>query len=66
MSFISLCSKPKNQKARRALEYKAPKLIENCKTAMFIRGSRSSQLVTQTLVDLVSRYMWSILLYKFT
>ena len=50
--------KPKNQRVKRALDDRAPKLIENEKTAMFIRGGRTSETVTQVLKDLVSIYKY--------
>lgn len=46
-------SKPKNQRVKRALEHREPKLIENVKNAMFIRGGNTSEVVTQTLKELV-------------
>ena len=44
----------KTHKGRRFLEAREPKLIENAKTTMFIRGGRTSEIVTQALKDLVS------------
>ncbi|XP_033125675.1 ribosome production factor 2 homolog [Anneissia japonica] len=44
--------KPKNQRTKRALEHRAPKLIEKTKTAMFVRGGRTSERVTQVLKEL--------------
>ena len=52
MPFL-ISSKPKNQRVKRALEERAPKLVENEKSAMFIRGGRTSETVTQVLKDLV-------------
>lgn len=49
-----LCSKPKNQRVKRALEDRAPKLVENSKKAMFIRGGKVSELVSQAMKELVS------------
>ena len=54
MVFILLtCSKPKNQRSKRALEKRGPKLIENPKRAMFVRGGRISQTITNVMTDLV-------------
>ena len=39
---------------KRALEARAPKLIENTKSALFIRGGHTSTIVTQALKDVVS------------
>ncbi len=44
----------KTHKGRRFLEAREPKLNENTKTTMFIRGGRTSEIVTQALKDLVS------------
>ena len=46
-------SKPKNQRAKRALEKREPKIVENDKIAMFIKGGRTSEIITQVLKDLV-------------
>ncbi|XP_048577610.1 ribosome production factor 2 homolog isoform X2 [Nematostella vectensis] len=45
-------SKPKTQKGKRVIENRSAKVVENTKTAMFIRGGRTSELVTQVLKDL--------------
>ncbi|XP_028413519.1 ribosome production factor 2 homolog [Dendronephthya gigantea] len=42
----------KTHKGRRLLDAKEPKLVENSKTTMFIRGGRTSETVTQALKDL--------------
>ncbi|CAB3996792.1 ribosome production factor 2 homolog [Paramuricea clavata] len=42
----------KTHKGRRFLEAREPKLVENTKTTMFIRGGRTSEKVTQALKDL--------------
>lgn len=44
--------KPKNQRVKRALEKRDPKVTENTKTAMFIRGGRTSELITQSLKEI--------------
>jgi len=46
--------KPTNPRALRAWKDRQPKVYENTKKAMFIRGHKSSQIVTQTLKDLTS------------
>jgi len=46
--------KPKNQRVKRALEKRDSKLIENDKTALFIKGGHTSETVTQVLKDLYS------------
>lgn len=47
----------KTPKGRRFLEAREPKLVENTKTTMFIRGGRTSEIVTQALKDLVSNVL---------
>ncbi|RKU43803.1 rRNA-binding ribosome biosynthesis protein rpf2 [Coniochaeta pulveracea] len=49
--------KPKNARSKRALEKRAPKAIENPKTALFLRGTTCSQLVQDALSDLHSLRM---------
>ena len=46
--------RPKTQRGKRALGERAPKVVENTKTALFLRGGRTSELVTQAMKDLVS------------
>ena len=46
--------KAKNQRVKRALVNKEPKIYENDKRAMFIRGGRTTETITQALKDLVS------------
>ncbi|BFZ62179.1 rRNA-binding ribosome biosynthesis protein rpf2 [Saitoella coloradoensis] len=47
-------SKPKNARAKRALAQREPKLVENAKKAIFIRGSTASGLVQTAMADLYS------------
>lgn len=44
--------KAKNQRVKRALEKKEPKVHENTKNAIFIKGGRTSETVTQALKDM--------------
>ncbi|KAI0152137.1 Brix-domain-containing protein [Hypoxylon sp. NC0597] len=46
--------KPRNARSKRALEKKAPKIVENPKTALFLRGTTCSQVVQDALTDLYS------------
>uniref|UniRef100_A0A4W3J2P8 Ribosome production factor 2 homolog n=1 Tax=Callorhinchus milii TaxID=7868 RepID=A0A4W3J2P8_CALMI len=45
---------PKSRRAKRFLENRAPKLIENIKNAMLIKGGNTNETVTQALKDIVS------------
>jgi ribosome production factor 2 len=47
-----LSRKPRNARSKRALDKKAPKPIENPKTALFLRGTTCSQIVQDALTDL--------------
>ncbi|KAJ7363663.1 rRNA-binding ribosome biosynthesis protein rpf2 [Desmophyllum pertusum] len=44
--------RPKTHRGKRAVEQRASKDVENTKTAMFIRGGRTSEMVTQAMKDL--------------
>lgn len=44
--------RPKTQRGKRALEQRAPKNVENTKTALFLRGGKTSELVTQAMKDI--------------
>ncbi|AGO12689.1 AaceriADR215Cp [[Ashbya] aceris (nom. inval.)] len=44
--------KPKNARAKRALDKKEPKLVENVKQALLIPGQTSNQLLHDVMVDL--------------
>ncbi|KAI2464575.1 Brix-domain-containing protein [Annulohypoxylon bovei var. microspora] len=46
--------KPRNARSKRALEKKAPKVVENPKTALFLRGTTCSQIAQDALTDLYS------------
>jgi ribosome production factor 2 len=46
--------KPKNARSKRALEKKAPKIVENPKSTLFLRGTTCSQIVQDALADLHS------------
>lgn len=47
--------KPKTKRAKRFLEKREPKLSENVKNAMLIKGGNANSLVTQVLRDVVCR-----------
>ncbi|KAL9969219.1 hypothetical protein ACROYT_G021412 [Oculina patagonica] len=46
--------RPKTHRGKRAIEERAPKDVENTKTALFLRGGRTSETVTQAMKDLCS------------
>jgi ribosome production factor 2 len=44
--------RPKSWRGKKYLENKAPKVVENTKRTMFIKGGRTNEVVTQALKDL--------------
>ncbi|XP_020605600.1 ribosome production factor 2 homolog [Orbicella faveolata] len=44
--------RPKTHRGKRVIEQRAPKDLENTKTALFMRGGRTSETVTQAMKDL--------------
>ncbi|EHA53602.1 ribosome biogenesis protein RPF2 [Pyricularia oryzae 70-15] len=56
--------KPRNARSKRILEKKAPKAIENPKSALFLRGTSCSQVVQDAIADIFS--MRQTLAKKFT
>lgn len=42
----------KTHRGRKLLEAKAPKIIENTKTSIFIKGNKSSEVINKVLRDL--------------
>ncbi|KAI9024050.1 ribosome production factor 2 [Hyaloraphidium curvatum] len=47
-------AKPKNARSKRALEKREPKLVENAKNALFVRGTTTNGVVNEALRDLCS------------
>lgn len=54
MGVLQRVVKPKNQRAKRALEAREPKAIENNKGSIFIRGPNCTQKLLQCMKDLQS------------
>ncbi|KHJ74735.1 hypothetical protein OESDEN_25650 [Oesophagostomum dentatum] len=44
--------KVKTKKGKRILDNRAPKTVENDKTALFIKGSKTNQTVTDAMMDI--------------
>jgi hypothetical protein len=51
---VSDVRKPKNARVKRALEKREPQLVENEKTAIFVRGQSTSEKVRLAMKELVS------------
>ncbi|XP_077343236.1 ribosome production factor 2 homolog [Lithobates pipiens] len=64
MSALDRVVKPKTRRAKRFLEQRGPKLNENDKSAMLIKGGNASNTVTQALKDLHALKKPSCVLYK--
>lgn len=56
--------KPKTKRAKRFLEKREPKLSENTKSAMLIKGGNANLTVTQVLRDVVSIFIYIYILFK--
>ena len=52
MGVIQRVVKPRNQRSKRALEAREPKAVENAKSAIFIRGPKSSDVVMTAMRDI--------------
>jgi len=52
MGVMNRVVQPKNKRVKRALEEREPKAIENTKTALFVRGAKSSDMVQNCMKDL--------------
>ncbi|KAM5164366.1 ribosome production factor 2 homolog [Mantella aurantiaca] len=64
MSALDKVVKPKTRRAKRFLEQRGPKLSENDKNTMLIKGGNASNTVTQALKDLHSLKKPSCVFYK--
>jgi len=53
-------SKPKTKRGKRFLQSREPKVIENVKQAMFIKGGRTSEIVTKSLKQFV---IWNFIFF---
>lgn len=57
-------TKPKTKRSKRFLESRAPKLSEDLKTAMIMKGGNTSEMVTQALKDMYALKKPNAVLYK--
>lgn len=57
-------TKPKTKRSKRFLESRAPKLSEDLKSAMIMRGGNTSETVTQALKDMYALKKPNAVLYK--
>uniref|UniRef100_A0A1A8ERG5 Ribosome production factor 2 homolog n=1 Tax=Nothobranchius korthausae TaxID=1143690 RepID=A0A1A8ERG5_9TELE len=64
MTQMDNITKPKTRRSKRFLESRAPKLTENVKSVMIMKGGNTSQTITQALKDVYSLKKPSAVLYK--
>ncbi|XP_060947847.1 ribosome production factor 2 homolog [Limanda limanda] len=64
MTQLNNVVKPKTKRAKRFLDARAPKLSEDLKTAMIMKGGNTSLTVTQALKDVYSLKKPNAVLYK--
>ncbi|XP_027947831.1 ribosome production factor 2 homolog [Eumetopias jubatus] len=64
MDFLDRVVKPKTKRAKRFLEKREPKLSENIKNAMLIKGGNANSMVTQVLKDVCALKKPYGVLYK--
>ncbi len=51
-----MISKAKTKRGKRFLENREPKVVENVKKAVFIKGGKTNECVTKALKNFVSLY----------
>jgi ribosome production factor 2 len=56
--------KPTTHRAKRALQAREPKLVENTKNALFIKGRKTSGIVTNCMKDLVRVMLHTVKIYN--
>ncbi|MED6243628.1 rRNA-binding ribosome biosynthesis protein rpf2 [Ataeniobius toweri] len=56
--------KPKTKRSKRFLESRAPKLIEDVRSTMIMKGGNTSQTITTALKDIYSLKKPNAVLYK--
>uniref|UniRef100_A0A669BLL4 Ribosome production factor 2 homolog n=1 Tax=Oreochromis niloticus TaxID=8128 RepID=A0A669BLL4_ORENI len=64
MTQLDSVIKPKTKRSKRFLESRAPKLTEDVKSAMIMKGGNTSQTITQALKDIYSLKKPNAVLYK--
>ena len=52
--LISNHRKPKTKRGKRFLENRAPKVVENTKQALFVKGGRTNEIITRSLKEFVN------------
>ncbi|CAL1585258.1 unnamed protein product [Knipowitschia caucasica] len=64
MTQLDGITKPKTKRSKRFLESRAPRLSEDLKNAMIMKGGNTSETVTQALKDMYSLKKPNAVLYK--
>lgn len=64
MTHLDGITKPKTKRSKRFVESRVPKLTEDVKSAMIMKGGNTSETVTQALKDIYSLKKPNAVLYK--
>ncbi|XP_032877892.1 ribosome production factor 2 homolog [Amblyraja radiata] len=64
MTQLDRVTKPKTKRAKRFIEKRDPKLLENTKNVMLIKGGNTSETVTEALKNIYSLKKPNAVLYK--
>lgn len=64
MTQLDGITKPKTKRSKRFLESRAPKLSEDLKSAMIMKGGNANETVTLALKDMYALKKPSAVLYK--
>ncbi|XP_059896985.1 ribosome production factor 2 homolog isoform X1 [Gadus macrocephalus] len=64
MTQLDNVTRPKSQRSKRFLEGRAPKIAENVKNAMIMKGGNTSETITNALKDLYALKKPNAVLYK--
>ena len=57
---VCVYRRPKSQRSKRFLEGRAPKIAENVKNAMIMKGGNTSETITNALKDLVRITLYTL------
>jgi hypothetical protein len=58
LSYSRLLRKPKNARSKRALDAREPKEIEDPRTAIFVKGTHTGEVVNGVMKELVEFSAW--------
>jgi hypothetical protein len=61
--LILSCRKPKNARSKRVLEARAPKEVEDPRTAVFVKGTHTGEVLNNAMKELVSNLFYFFGIY---